>query len=190
MKKDKKSIKNLLKREKQKGDIRWIVLIVILAFCISVLFSLISEYTLSKTGLILSLVILLVFIFIGVLFDVIGVAVTSADDAPFHSMASRKIESARTAIFLKRNASKVSSICCDVVGDICGIISGSAGIFIAAIIINNTSIDPIIVTLLITGIISSLTIGGKALSKSYAINNSNFILNIFSKVIHIFIKQK
>ena len=182
--------KNLLKKEKQKANIKWVITIIVLAFCISILFSLISEYTLSKTGLIPSIIILLVFIFIGVIFDIIGVAVTSADDAPFHSMASNKIKSAKTAIYLKKNASKVSSICCDVVGDICGIISGSAGVFIASILINNTNINPIVITLLITGIISSLTIGGKAISKSYAINNSNFILNIFSKIIYVFSKEK
>ena len=59
--------------------------------------------------------ILLVIIFVGIIFDVVGMAVACADETPFHAMASRKIPGAQEAISLLRNAERVSSICNDVV---------------------------------------------------------------------------
>ena len=68
---------------------------------------------------------LAVFIGLGILFDIIGVAVTAADPRPFHSMAAHKEPGAKEALMLLRNAGRVSSVCNDVVGDICGIVSGT-----------------------------------------------------------------
>ena len=86
-------------------------------------------------------------------------------------------------------ATKVSSICCDVVGDICGIISGSAGVTIIALIIKLTDINPLVITLVVTSLISSLTIGGKALGKGVAINKSDKVITIVSKILSIFSKR-
>ena len=80
--------------------------------------------------------ILLAIILIGIIFDIIGMAVATADEKPFHSMASRKVAGASDAIKLLRNAERVSSICNDVVGDICGVVSGSASATIAALIVS------------------------------------------------------
>src|SRR5690554_1632429 len=74
-----------------------------------------------------SLVTLIVIIIIGVVFDIIGIAVTAASEVPFLSMASKKKRGAINAVRLIRKADQVSSFCNDVVGDICSIISGSAG---------------------------------------------------------------
>ena len=60
-------------------------------------------------------------------------AVATANEKPFHSMASRKVPGALEAIRLLRNAERVSSICNDVVGDICGVVSGSASATIATL---------------------------------------------------------
>ena len=90
----------------------------------------------------------------------------------------------------KKNADKVSSFCNDVIGDICGIISGSAGVIIATFLANTFEINIFIVTLLVTAIIAALTIGGKALGKSIAINKSNYILYEFSKLVSHFYKKK
>ena len=120
----------------------------------------------------------------------IGVAVTSADEKPFHSMSARKVKGANIAVMFKKNADKVSSFCNDVIGDICGIISGSAGVIIATFLANTFEINIFIVTLLVTAIIAALTIGGKALGKSIAINKSNYILYEFSKLVSHFYKKK
>ena len=54
------------------------------------------------------------------MFDMIGVAVTAADEQVFHSMAAKKIRGAKLAVKFKKNADKLSSFCKDVIGDICG----------------------------------------------------------------------
>ena len=98
-------------------------------------------------------------------------------------MSSRKVKGASTAVKFKKNSEKVSSFCCDVIGDICGVISGSAGTAIALILINQYNCDALITGLVVTAIISSLTIGGKAIGKSFAINKSDIILYEFAKTV-------
>jgi len=129
--------------------------------------------------------ILLAIVFIGIIFDVIGVAVTSADEKPFHSMAARKVPGASQAIHLLRNAERVSSICNDVVGDICGVVSGSASATIAAQVLHNFTFSwPQLVTLLMSAFVAGLTVGGKAIGKSFAINSCTQIVSTVGKLIH------
>ena len=174
------------KIKKEKVDIKWIITIIIVAFIISFGLSFIANSTIPNLSLIFGIIITLVFIFIGILFDIIGVSVTSADEKVFHSMASRKVKGASTAVKLKKNADKTSSFCCDVIGDICGVISGAAGTTICAILVTKYHTDLLITGLILTAIISSLTIGGKALGKSFAINKSDIILYEFAKILSNF----
>lgn len=188
---DLKSIKRELKRKKKVLiDIKWIIKITLLAFSISLVFSLLSETTIPRVSVLVGIIILILFIIIGILFDIIGLAVTSSDEAPFHSMNSRRVKGADIAVLLKQNADKVSSFCNDVVGDICGIVSGTASSIIAISLANIFNIDKFFVTLFVTAIVASLTIGGKAIGKSFAINKSNYILYEFSKFISKFYKIK
>lgn len=187
----KKEIKKQIKSKKKKYiDYNWIIKIVIIAFSISIVFSLISEVAIPNVNIIVSLLILITFIFIGIIFDMIGVAVTSADEKPFHSMNSRKVSGAKIAVKLKKNADKTASFCNDVIGDICGIISGAVGASISGSIASILNISIFITSLIITAIIASLTIGGKAIFKSIAINKSNEILYNFAKFLDLFIKYK
>ncbi len=194
MKKEKldeqKSLKTQLKRKKKKElvNYNWIIKITLLTFFISLTFSSISEFVIPNVNLIIGIILVIIFIFLGIIFDMIGVSVTSADEKPFHSMNSRRVKGADVAVLFKKNADKVSSFCNDVVGDICGIVSGSTGSIIALNIASKLGIDKFIVTLLITALIASLTIGGKALGKSFAINKSNVILYKFSKFVSCFYK--
>lgn len=176
-------------KSKNNANYRWIVSIIILAFIISILFTFISETAIPNINIVLGIILTVVFIFIGVLFDMIGVATSIADEAQFHSMASKKIKSAKVAIKLKKNAEKVSSFCNDVVGDICGIISGSTGAVISVKLSVLTSVNPLLITLIVMGLISALTIGGKALEKGFAMKKSNKILFNVSRILSIFIKE-
>lgn len=176
------------KVKKEKVNVKWIIQIAIASFCISLFMTFLSETTLNHVNLWISILITLVFILIGILFDMIGVAVTSSDEKVFHSMNSRKVKGANIAVKFKKNAEKVSSFCCDVIGDICGIISGSSGVVIATSIIQITKINPLLITLFTTAMIASLTITGKAIGKSFAINKSNIILYEFSKTVSYFYK--
>ena len=166
----------------------WTIKITIMTFFISFIFSLSSELVMPKVNIAISILILVLFIFIGIIFDMIGVAVTTCDIKPFHSMGSKKIYYAKTGIKLITNSAKVSSFCNDVIGDICGIISGSAGVIISSTISNSLGANSFIVSLITTAIIASITIGGKSLGKSIAINNSTKIVIMFSKLINKFYK--
>ncbi len=193
---NKDEIKNLINQTKKKEkvkkeivDIKWILFILIISFVISIIMSLISQTIIPNLNIIFGIIVTLLFVFIGILFDIIGVSVTSADESVFHSMSSRKVFGASQAVTFKKNAEKVSSFCCDVVGDICGIISGASGTTITILLSEQFGWNVLVVGLFVAGIIASLTIGGKAVGKSFAINNSNIILYRFAKFISIFHKK-
>lgn len=179
---DKKQKSNLLKLVNWK----WVSTITVLSFFISVSMSYISSEALSNVGNILAFVILLIFISIGIVFDVIGMAATSATEKEFHSMASRKVSGAKEAVWLSRNANKVSSFCNDVVGDISGIISGATGAIIIAKLTAGMQILPAtIVSLTITGLIAAMTIGGKAIGKGFAIGFSVPIVFAVGRILSV-----
>lgn len=184
-------IKETKKKEKIKKEtvnIKWISIIVLVAFLISFGLSFVAEITIPNIGLWLGIVVTLFFVFSGILFDIIGVSVTTADEAVFHSMNSRRVKGANVAVKFKKNADKVSTFCCDVIGDICGIISGAAATTIAAQLVTKFGFNPLITSLTIAATISSLTIGGKAIGKSFAINKSDIILYEFAKFVSNFYK--
>ena len=172
------------KRERNK-NIRWVVTIFLSTILISGIISLVSDEVMASSSLPVAFCILLVIIFVGILFDIVGMAVASADEKPFHSMAARKVPGAQQAIKLLRNAERVSSICNDVVGDICGVVSGSASATIAAQVLNNFEFTwPQIVSLLMSALAAGLTVGGKAIGKSLAVNSSTAIVHLVGRVIH------
>lgn len=172
------------KRERQK-QIKWVVTIFLITIVISGTISLISDEVMETSSLPVAFVILLVIILVGIIFDVVGMAVASADEKPFHSMAAKKVPGAQEAIRLLRNAERVSSICNDVVGDICGVVSGSASATIAAQVIRSFSFSwPQIVTLLMSALAAGLTVGGKAIGKSIAIDSCTEIVHMVGRVIH------
>jgi CBS domain containing-hemolysin-like protein len=181
--------KQLAKKNKNKVNWGWIFKILFLSFIISILFSFTAEVTLPNVNVIWAIVIALVFIFVGVLFDMVGVAVTASDEAVFHSMSSNKVKGAKIAVKLKKNADKVSSFCQDVIGDVCGVVSGATGAIISLKFMEILKTDSIFVTLVVMGIISALTIGGKAIEKAIAINKSNEILYRFSYLLSYFTRR-
>lgn len=178
------------KIKKELVDKRWVLTIIIISFSISFSLSFVSEVTIPNFNLVIGIIVSLLFILLGVLFDIIGVSVTTADEKIFHSMNSRKVKGANIAVLFKKNSDKVSSFCCDVIGDICGVISGSTAVTIASLISKTTSINLFLMTLITTAIVASLTIGGKAIGKSFAINKCDIILYEFSKFVSHFYKGK
>ena len=173
---------------KHRGStVKWVLTIFFTTIFISGIISLVSEEIMDGSHIVTAFLILLVIIFIGIIFDVVGVAVTSADEAPFHAMAARKVRGAREAIKLLRQAEKVSSICNDVVGDICGVVSGSASATIAVQLLQNFEVSwPRIVSLLMSAFVAGLTVGGKAVGKTFAVNSSTSIVYFVGRVISWF----
>ena len=171
-----------------KNNFKWIIGITIATFFITIIFSLGSQFLLKDINLFVGIIIILFFIVLGIVFDIIGVAVQSSSDTPFHAMASKKIKRAHHAKKMLKNASKVSTFCNDVIGDICNIISGSAGIIVATSVSIQNNFNGALANLIVTSLIASLTIGGKALGKSIAINNSEEIVSKVTKIINKFSK--
>ena len=172
------------KKERNK-TIRWVVTIFFVTMLVSGVISLLSDQIMSVSGIAVAFLILLFIILVGIIFDIIGVAVTSADEKPFHSMAARKVPGAQDAIKLMRNAERVSSICNDVIGDICGVVSGSASATIAAQVLQKLDFSwPQLITLVMSALVAGLTVGGKAIGKTVAISSSTKIVYSAGKIIY------
>lgn len=182
------------KKEHNK-HVRWVITIFFVTMLISGTISFVSDEIMEQSGIVTAFLILLAIVLVGIIFDVIGVAVTSADEKPFHSMAARKVAGAQESIRLLRNAERVSSICNDVIGDICGVVSGSASATIAAQVLANFDFSlPQLVTLIMSALVAGLTVGGKAIGKTFAVNSCTSIVHGVGKVIytchHLFEKKK
>jgi len=172
------------RRERMK-TIKWVVTIFFVTILISGVISLVSDEVMANSSVAVAFVILFAIIFLGIIFDIVGMAVATADEKPFHSMAARKVPGAHEAIKLLRNAERVSSICNDVVGDICGVVSGSASATIAALIL--TSVDvawPRGISLVMSALVAGLTVGGKAVGKTVAVNSCTQIVHMVGRVIY------
>lgn len=172
-------------RKERSKTIRWVVTIFFVTILVSGLISLGSEELMASSGIGVAFLILLTIVLIGIIFDIIGMAVASADEKPFHSMAARKVPGAQEAISLLRNAERVSSICNDVVGDICGVISGSAAATIAAQVLHSFEFSwPRLISLAMSALVAGLTVGGKAVGKTLAINSCTVIVHGVGVIIY------
>ena len=183
------------KKKKTAARLRWLIIVFLLSLIVSAGFSFASQKLLGRVSIFGAFFVLLAIIAIGILFDILGVAVTAADEKPFHSMASRKVRGASEAINLLRSADRVSSICNDIVGDICGVISGAAAALIAAEAFAHFQSVPLtILQLLLSALVASLTITGKASCKYIAIENSTAIVHFAARIIcfftHLFHRKK
>lgn len=158
----------------------WIFIVFLLTFILSFIFSTISNL-LSDINVVGMVIILLLVIFIGIIFDMIGVAVLSCNEASFHAKASNKIAGAKECIKLIKNSNKASSVCNDVIGDICGIISGSLAAGLVILLRDEPIID-----IVLTAVVSSLTVGFKAIGKKFAIKYSDNIVFMVGKLISKF----
>lgn len=188
---DKDKYKVNIKKDNSKIQKKWLFTIVIWTIIISSSITILSDSLLRSVDLLVAFIILILIIIIGIVFDIIGVAVTAADETPFHAMASKKIPGAKISIKMIKNADKASSFCNDVVGDVCGIISGSVGtIILAKVILLLGKINVTIIGALIGALIAATTVGGKAIGKNFAIKNSNKIVYDVSKVIYFFKKDR
>ena len=172
-------------KKERARTIRWVVTVFLVTLVVSGMISLISDEIMARSGLLAAFAILLGIVFLGIIFDTIGMAVATASEKPFHSMAARKVPGAQEAIRLLRNAERVSSICNDVVGDICGVVSGSASPTIAALILTHVdAVWPRAVSLSMSALVAGLTVGGKASGKTVAVNSCTQIVHLVGRVLN------
>ncbi len=174
-------------KSQRNKTVRWVITIFLVTIFVSGIISFISDEVMATSGIVTAFIILLAIVLVGIIFDIIGVSVTSADETPFHAMAARKVPGAREAIRLLRQAERVSSICNDVVGDICGVVSGSASATIAVQLLDKFEFSlPQVVGLLMSALVAGLTVGGKAIGKTFAVNSSTTIVHSVGKLIYWF----
>ncbi len=165
----------------------WIPKAFLMTFFIALIFSSASNLLVSKYNYsFLLTAVCILFIIIGIIFDIVGTAVLTADEATFHAKSAKKIKGSKEGVYLIKNANRISSICNDVIGDICGIVSGSLSAMIGILLSVLLNISSVITILVISSIISSLTVGGKAIGKKYAIKNSDKIIFRVAKIINKF----
>ena len=162
----------------------WIPIIFILTFILSFIFGTVSTLVSDMNVLLLG-ILLIVIIGIGIIFDMIGVAVLSCEEATFHAKASRKIKGSKECIRLIKGSNRTSSICNDVIGDICGIVSGTISASLVVLLL-----DTPLMAILLTAIVSSLTVGGKAIGKKIAIEHCEDIVFIVGKLLNKFSFEK
>ncbi|GEN52124.1 hypothetical protein [Halobacillus faecis] len=173
---------------KLKKSLKFSLSIAVITFVLAAIFSVISSSVLSGVVWIIGLVIVFMIVFTGVIFDMLGIAATAAQEQPFHAMASEKVNGAKEAIAIVRNADRFASFCNDVIGDISGIVSGTASAVVVIQLANNFgysdgSTVQIVISVILTSIVAALTVGGKALGKFFAINKSTDIIFFAAKVI-------
>lgn len=171
----------------KKTSVKWIVTVFVWTFVLSITMSVGSSAVVEKLNIGFAFVILVIIVLIGIIFDMIGIAVATAEETPFHALASKKYKSAVYGIKLIRNAEKVSSFCNDIIGDIAGIVSGST---LAVIVAHLFSEGNSVMSVVMTGVLSAVTVGGKAMGKTVAMKNSNRIVHIASVIIYSVSRKK
>lgn len=167
---------------------RWIYIITLATFLITLVVSMVTDTLMSETGLVVATLVVLVIILTGIIFDTVGTAVAAGNPKPFHGMAAAKVPSAKYSLMLLKNASRVSNFFNDVIGDISGVISGagSAVIVLKILDLGVPVLYKTYLTVLLSCMVASLTVGGKALGKDVAINYSKEIVHFTGRVICFF----
>lgn len=167
----------------------YLLKVFLITFFISILLSLFSNKVFSAAHILILIPCLLMFVIIGVVGDAVGVAITATSPEPFNAMCTKKVKGAKEVVDLLKNADKVANFCSDIIGDVVGIVSGSAAVMMVENIIElfkiNNNISMLVLNLFLTALVSSLTIMGKALGKTIAMNKSKEMLLIVGKIIYL-----
>ena len=180
--------KNKPGSKRSRGSVYWILIVTVSTFFVTIALEFLSKSAISSIPLYGAFFILIFFVAIGTLVDVLGIAVASADLPPFVSMASKKIKGAEKSIWLLRNAERVTSVLTDVMGDIANIISGvTAAAIVALLVMQHEKIPSIdlYIGMGLTGLLAAVTVGSKAMGKSFAMRNSREIVLVMGKVLRV-----
>ncbi|WP_404452966.1 hypothetical protein LG329_02260 [Virgibacillus necropolis] len=173
-----------------KRSMKFSFTIAVITFVLAAIFTIVSSSILSDVIWFVGLLIVLVIVSIGVLFDMLGIASTAASEQPFHAMAAEKVHGAKEAVIIIRNADKFASFCNDVIGDISGIVSGTATAIVVLQIADifgqsEGSTAQITLSVVLTSIVAAITVGGKAIGKYAAINASTNIIFFAGKTVSL-----
>lgn len=174
--------------KKEDSKMKWVIQSFIITFILSIIFAYVSTNGVSSLSLIPAILILIFVIFLGILFDIIGVAVTVANEEEFHAKATKKVKGSKDSIKLIKNAPKVANICADVIGDICGVLSGAISALISIKIANEIQL-PFDIQYILSALVSAITVSGKAFGKGIANKNSTEIVHKVGMILNKFSKK-
>ncbi len=127
-----------------------------------------------------AVLIVLLIILLGVVFDIVGVAATRAHETPFHARSASKRPGARKAIRLVREADRVATFCSDVVGDIAGTLSGALA---AGLALRAAPAERGIGAILAVALVSAVTIGLKSAAKGLAVREADAIVWLVGRIL-------
>lgn len=161
-----------IKRETSRSSI-WTAKITPITFALSLASGALAQTVITHTGIILSLVLLGLLVVTAVIFDGVGVAITSCDRARVKKLLQSHAKRAKIAMRMMRNAEKVNNVCADVIGDICGVLSGACGAAIAAGLSVRSGAGAGWLPTLTSAAVAALTVGGKAFLKGKAVKNAD-----------------
>lgn len=184
----KKKKKN--KKLKKYAWLIWGISVFFLSFALTVVFSFLTEVAVKDSEAFVCVLVLFILLILNITCDVLANAIMSCSPEAYHAMASKKIKGAKRAVTFCRNASKLSSIFADVIGDICGIVSGAAGAALVVHMASAGSTGKLIASILISAVIGALTVGGKALFKHFAVTFNRQIVFGFARFTTFFIKER
>ena len=181
--------RNLKDKNKEKPGIwTWFIQVFAITFILSMIFSYISTVGMENLSIFPAIIMLLLVILLGILFDIVGVAVTVANEHEFHAKATKKVRGSKNSITLIKNASKVANICADVIGDICGVLSGAISALIALKITSQLELS-FDIKFLMSALVAAITVSGKAIGKDIANKFSTPIVHAVGVVLHKFEKK-
>lgn len=182
---------------KQNSAAVYTLVVFVSTFFCACLISLVSTYVLANMDSFwLGFFVLLAVVLVGVFFDIIGTAVSACGQTHLNAKASRRLPGAKKALALTKNASRVANICNDVIGDICGTVSGGIGTALAAVLTTSGGTRGLLASVGIAGCIAAMTVAGKALGKGFAIDKADeIIFNVgrlldWREVLRYYFKQR
>lgn len=174
------------KPKKEKSRIGWAIYITIITFILSMFMNVATSEILKKVNIYVAFSVLLAVILIGIIFDIIGIAITSVSEAPFHARSAKGMKGGKEAISLIRSADKVSNFCNDVIGDIAGVISGGLAATIVALMTRPDTMGNRVMNLILAGVVAALTVGGKAMGKGFALSKGDSIIAFVGRTVYTF----
>ena len=193
MEKQKTQKEDIPRPKREKKPLPWPVTVTIVTFAIAFLMGIFADVLAKSLSVLPALLVLIFIVFIGVVADMAGLAIATADEKPLHAMAARKIGGAKEALFLMQNAEKATSIFNDVIGDIAGIISGATAATIGVYLVqllpgvaagNRAQLGEFLLLSVLSALVAALTVGTKAAGKNYAIKHAEKIVFFVGKLIH------
>lgn len=164
------------RRRRKRLSVDWALKIVVLTFILSLISSVLSQVAVDGSDILIATMLLIFMVITSIIFDVIGVSVASCSACAVEGSASVDDETLKVAKTLISNAEKVNNFCADVIGDICGVMSGACGASIVAALSDALGTNAFLPSILVSAVIASVTVGGKALCKRIAVRNSRNIV--------------